>query len=196
MSDDVSYSTVDFSQKNQGNRAADKTSTGKEDDVTYAAVKFGVAPSRQQQQAASSSTAEVLSIAVSNLTMERKQIQYRHSELEKNYSNISEKYSALDQYCPITDTSSKERVCEACPQNWVLFNGKCYYFSTDRMNWNSSRDNCTSMGGHLVIIESEAEQEFIHSQTGRIRDFFWIGLSDEVTEGEFLWVDNTPPSTT
>ncbi|MGH0115074.1 UNVERIFIED_CONTAM: hypothetical protein FKN15_070594 [Acipenser sinensis] len=142
------------------------------------------------------SSKEVLSIAVSNLTMERKQIQYRHSELEKNYSNISEKYSALDQYCPVTDTSSKERVCEACPQNWVLFNGKCYYFSTDRMNWNSSRDNCTSMGGHLVIIESEAEQEFIHSQTGRIRDFFWIGLSDEVTEGEFLWVDNTPPSTT
>ncbi|XP_058850010.1 C-type lectin domain family 4 member E-like isoform X2 [Acipenser ruthenus] len=246
MSGDVSYSTVDFSQKNQGKRAADKSSTGKEDDVTYATVKFGDAPSRQQQQAASSSTADeiseksptgnnyqlpvyrnggnptagkappyrwaalvlaglcalsvaaiiFLSVYISNLTMERKQIQYRHSELEKNYSNISEKYSALDQYCPVTDTSSKERVCKACQVNWVLFNGKCYYFSTDRMNWTSSRDNCTSLGGHLVIIESEAEQEFIQSQVRRIRDFFWIGLSDEVTEGEFLWVDNTPPSTT
>ncbi|KAK6477357.1 C-type lectin domain family 4 member E-like [Huso huso] len=252
MSGDVSYSTVDFSQKNQGKRAADKTSidfsllssqTGKEDDVTYAAVKFGDAPSRQQQQAASSSTAgEIseesptgnnyqlpvyrnggnptagkaptyrwaalvlaglsalsvaaiifLSVYISNLTVERKQIQYRHSELEKNYSNISEKYSALDQYCPVTDTSSKERVCKACQVNWVLFNGKCYYFSTDRMNWTSSRDNCTSLGGHLVIIESEAEQEFMHRGIG---DFFWIGLSDEVTEGEFLWEDNTPPSTT
>ncbi|KAK6477358.1 C-type lectin domain family 4 member E-like isoform X1 [Huso huso] len=137
-----------------------------------------------------------LTAYISNLTVERKQIQYRHSELEKNYSNISEKYSALDQYCPITDTSSKERVCKACPQNWGLFNGKCYYFSTDRMNWTSSRHNCTSLGGHMVIIESDGEQEFIQSQVRRIGDFFWIGLSDEVTEGEFLWVDNTPPSTT
>ncbi|KAK1134407.1 C-type lectin domain family 4 member E-like [Acipenser oxyrinchus oxyrinchus] len=224
MSGDVLYSTVDFSQKNQGKRAADKTSTGKEDDVTYAAVKFGEAPSRQQQQAASSSTADptagkappyrraalvlaglcVLSVAaiiflsvyIINLTVERKQIQYRYSELENNYSNISEKYSALDQYCPVTDTSSKERVCKACPVNWVESNGKCYYFSTDKMDWNSSRASCVSMGADLVIIESEAEQEFIQSQTRRIRDFFWIGLSDEVTEGEFLWVDNTPPSTT
>ncbi|MGH0124037.1 UNVERIFIED_CONTAM: hypothetical protein FKN15_015726 [Acipenser sinensis] len=224
MSDDVSYSTVDFSQKNQGNRAADKTSTGKEDDVTYAAVKFGEAPSRQQQQAASSSIADppagkappyrwaalvlaglcalsvaaiiFLSVYISNLTVERKQIQYQHSELEKNYSNISEKYSALDQYCPVTYTSSKERVCKACLVNWVESNGKCYYFSTDTMNWTSSRDNCTSLGGQLVIIENKAEQEFTQSQVRQIGDFFWIGLSDEVTEGEFLWVDNTPPSTT
>ncbi|MGH0138151.1 UNVERIFIED_CONTAM: hypothetical protein FKN15_065196 [Acipenser sinensis] len=188
MSGDLFYSTVDFSQNNHGKRAADKTSTGKEDDVTYATVKFGEAPSRQQQQAASSST------AVSNLTVERKQIQYQHSELEKNYSNISEKYSALDQYCPMIYTSSKERVCKACPQNWELFNGKCYYFSTDRMNWNSSRDNCTSLGGHLVIIESDGEQRFLSDKAWIVtqEQSHWIGLTDAVTEGTWLWVDGTP----
>ncbi|XP_041123668.1 CD209 antigen-like protein C [Polyodon spathula] len=200
--------------------------TGKEDDVTYATVKFGEAPSLQQ--AASSSTADptagktspyrwaalvlaglcalsvaaviFLSVYISNLTVERKQIQSRYSELEKNYSNISEKYSALDQYCPVTDTSSKERVCKACPQNWELFNGKCYYFSTDRMNRNSSRDNCTSLGGHLVIIESDGEQKFLskkawsirHNVTKEDEKSHWIGLTDAVTEGTWLWVDGNP----
>ncbi|XP_041123763.1 CD209 antigen-like protein E [Polyodon spathula] len=139
---------------------------------------------------------------VSNLTVERKQIQSRYSELEKNYSNISEKYSALDQYCPVTDTSSKERVCKACPQNWELFNGKCYYFSTDKMNWNSSRDNCTSLGGHLVIIESDGEQGFLSDKAWNItkeasiskeeEQSHWIGLTDAVTEGTWLWLDGTP----
>ncbi|XP_058877943.1 C-type lectin domain family 4 member E-like [Acipenser ruthenus] len=141
-----------------------------------------------------------ISATVSNLTVERKQIQYRYSELEKNYSNISEKYSALDQYCPVTDNSSKERVCKACPQNWEQFNGKCYYFSTDRMNWNSSRHNCTSLGGHLVIIESDGEQRFLSDKAliitqGAYRyedKSYWIGLTDAVTEGTWLWVDGTP----
>ncbi|MGH0117835.1 UNVERIFIED_CONTAM: hypothetical protein FKN15_003866 [Acipenser sinensis] len=61
------------------------------------------------------------------------------------------------------------------------------------MDWNSSRDNCTSMGGHLVIIESEAEQRFLFdtakAQTARNR--YWMGLTDAVTEGVWLWVDGT-----
>ncbi|MGH0138150.1 UNVERIFIED_CONTAM: hypothetical protein FKN15_065195 [Acipenser sinensis] len=172
MSSDVLYSTVDFSQKNHGKRAADKTSAGKEDDVTYAAVKFGEAPSRQQQQAASSST------AVSNFQTKNLELQSQYSELERNYTNIS----------------ATERVCKACPQNWELFNGKCYYFSTDRMNWTSSRDNCTSLGGHLVIIESDGEQRFLSDKDLIItqKQSYWIGLTDAVTEGTWLWVDGTP----
>ncbi|MGH0117845.1 UNVERIFIED_CONTAM: hypothetical protein FKN15_003876 [Acipenser sinensis] len=81
-----------------------------------------------------------------------------------------------------------------CPEKWVQFNGKCYCFSTDTMDWNSSRDNCTSMGGHLVIIESEAEERFLFdtakAQTAGNR--YWIGLTDAVTEGVWLWVDGTP----
>ncbi|MGH0119788.1 UNVERIFIED_CONTAM: hypothetical protein FKN15_025667 [Acipenser sinensis] len=84
-----------------------------------------------------------------------------------------------------------QRVC--CPEKWVPFNGKCYYFSTDKMDWNSSRDNCTSMGGHLVIIESEAEQRFLmNAAKAHPGNLYWIGLTDAVTEGTWLWVDGTP----
>ncbi|MGH0153470.1 UNVERIFIED_CONTAM: hypothetical protein FKN15_027299, partial [Acipenser sinensis] len=77
-----------------------------------------------------------------------------------------------------------------CPEKWVQFNGKCYYFSTDTMNWNSSRTSCVSMGADLVIIESEEEQKFLSEKAKW--DSYWIGLTDDVTEGAWLWVDGTP----
>ncbi|XP_058849970.1 CD209 antigen-like protein A [Acipenser ruthenus] len=111
MSGEVLYSSVKFTRK-PGDQAAAKLCAGREDDVTYATVKFAEAPSSQQQQQ--------------------------------------------------TDPSrTAERVCKACPVNWVESNGKCYYFSTDTMDWNSSRASCVSMGADLVIIESEAEQRFL-----------------------------------
>ncbi|MGH0120267.1 UNVERIFIED_CONTAM: hypothetical protein FKN15_060675 [Acipenser sinensis] len=84
---------------------------------------------------------------------------------------------------------STDSNCNLCPEKWMQFNGKCYYFSTDTMNWNSSRDNCTSMGGHLVIIKSKAEQDFISNRTGSTK--YWIGLNDQAIEGQWRWVDNT-----
>ncbi|KAK1163317.1 asialoglycoprotein receptor 1-like [Acipenser oxyrinchus oxyrinchus] len=97
----------------------------------------------------------------SQLLDEKNRLQKENSELKKNNNELSVKSSILDKldkYCPLKEGSSKERVCKACPVNWVEFNGKCYYFSTDKMDWNSSRASCVSMGADLVIIESEAEQ--------------------------------------
>ncbi|MGH0135046.1 UNVERIFIED_CONTAM: hypothetical protein FKN15_056484 [Acipenser sinensis] len=62
------------------------------------------------------------------------------------------------------------------------------------MDWKSSRASCVSMGADLVIIESEAEQRFLmnaaKAQTAENR--YWMGLTDSMTEGVWLWVDGTP----
>ncbi|XP_058849999.1 asialoglycoprotein receptor 1-like isoform X1 [Acipenser ruthenus] len=129
-----------------------------------------------------------------------------HSQLQSNYSRLSESHSQLQRnYGRVQDensdmkkkiaavcvkSSSKERVCKACPVNWVESNGKCYYFSPDKMDWHSSRSSCVSMGADLVIIESEAEQKFLHENAKK--NYHWIGLTDAVTEGVWLWVDGTP----
>ncbi|XP_074259219.1 C-type lectin domain family 4 member E isoform X2 [Saimiri boliviensis] len=82
-------------------------------------------------------------------------------------------------------------VKNCCPLNWEHFQSSCYFFSTDTSSWASSLRNCSAMGAHLVVINSEAEQEFLYYQKPKMREFF-IGLSDQVVEGQWQWVDNTP----
>ncbi|XP_058850008.1 asialoglycoprotein receptor 1-like [Acipenser ruthenus] len=126
-------------------------------------------------------------------------VQDENSDMKKKNAAVCVKSSTLDLQCPLKEGSSKERVCKACPVNWVESNGKCYYFSTDKMDWHSSRASCVSMGADLVIIESEEEQRFLlenikreHPLEHSKSDDYWIGLTDAVTEGVWLWVDGTP----
>ncbi|NP_001121843.1 immune-related, lectin-like receptor 2 [Danio rerio] len=79
--------------------------------------------------------------------------------------------------------------CALCAVHWTHSGGKCYYFSTVKMNWTQSRDHCVTKGGHLVIITSKAEQDFLAS---KISVTHWIGLNDMHTEGRWVWVDNQP----
>ncbi|XP_031440627.1 C-type lectin domain family 4 member F-like [Clupea harengus] len=75
-----------------------------------------------------------------------------------------------------------------CADDWEYFDGSCYHFSTDVMNWTESRDACVTMGGHLVIITSQQEMDFLKTKT----EHHWIGLTDVQEEGKWRWVDNTP----
>ncbi|XP_051519441.1 C-type lectin domain family 4 member E-like isoform X2 [Myxocyprinus asiaticus] len=81
--------------------------------------------------------------------------------------------------------------CALCAVHWIHSGGKCYYFSTVKMNWTQSRDYCVTLGGHLVIINSKAVQDFLVSE---VKETHWIGLNDLETEGHWVWVNNQPLS--
>ncbi|XP_040450273.1 C-type lectin domain family 4 member A isoform X2 [Falco naumanni] len=80
-----------------------------------------------------------------------------------------------------------------CPKGWKRFQGSCYYLSTDVMSWDDSKQNCTGMGSHLVVINSEAEQDFLSSELRQIsrKENYYIGLSAQEV-GQWHWVDQTP----
>ncbi|KAK3517124.1 hypothetical protein QTP86_019187 [Hemibagrus guttatus] len=82
-----------------------------------------------------------------------------------------------------------KQTCALCEEGWKSLGLKCYYFSTDKLNWTQSRDFCVEKGGHLVIITNPPEQDFVFSQ---ISETHWIGLNDLETEGQWMWVNNQP----
>ncbi|XP_053406075.1 neurocan core protein-like isoform X2 [Mercenaria mercenaria] len=94
-----------------------------------------------------------------------------------------------DNYtCSCTD-GFKGRNCEAveaCPERWVLFSGSCYFVSDARLDWHSAVAACNEMGGYLVEIQSGQEVIFT-SSIAIPYDYFWIGLNDIKTEGDFVW---------
>lgn len=70
-----------------------------------------------------------------------------------------------------------------------MFGGHSYYRSNTTMTWTAARSLCEQNGGHLVTIASSAENDFVHQNTTTSS---WIGFTDEINEGTWVWVTNEP----
>ena len=70
------------------------------------------------------------------------------------------------------------------------YNGHSYYRSTGSMTWTDARQACLNMGGHLVTVTTPEENNFIFN----LWPSGWIGLTDEVVEGQWRWVTGEPYS--
>lgn len=70
------------------------------------------------------------------------------------------------------------------------YNGSRYELYNVRIPWYEAKAKCEELGGHLVVITSELENEAVGelvSQGGR--HSYWMGMSDNDTEG--MWVSVT-----
>ncbi|KAM6438696.1 C-type lectin domain family 4 member E-like [Rhynochetos jubatus] len=104
--------------------------------------------------------------------------------------------NATEWHCiPSIPTSNKES-WTCCPKGWKRFQKGCYFLSEDAMPMDESVQNCTGMGSHLVVINSEAEQEFLFKLAkgafpNAYETKYYIGLTAYKT-GQWQWVDQTP----
>ncbi|XP_067396951.1 C-type lectin domain family 2 member D-like [Emydura macquarii macquarii] len=76
---------------------------------------------------------------------------------------------------PLAAPASPAGPC--CPEGWIGYRGKCYYFSETEGNWTYSQSQCSSLNASLAGIDSEQEKDFLL----RYKNFFdrWIGLQKE-----------------
>lgn len=52
---------------------------------------------------------------------------------------------------------------------------------------------CDDLGGHLVILESPEESDAVAATVATLTTSpFWVGLTDEDSEGAWVWIDGTP----
>ncbi|XP_075769897.1 C-type lectin domain family 2 member D3-like isoform X2 [Pelodiscus sinensis] len=61
-----------------------------------------------------------------------------------------------------------------CPEDWVWYQGKCYYFSESEGNWTYSRSRCSALGASLAGIDTRQEMRFMLRYKGELHH--WIGL--------------------
>ncbi|KAM8980625.1 C-type lectin domain family 2 member L isoform 2-T2 [Sarcophilus harrisii] len=78
--------------------------------------------------------------------------------------------------------------CDApCPEDWLLYGRKCYFFSEEPRDWNTGRQYCHTHEASLTVIQSQKELEFMFKFT---RKEPWIGLRR--VGDEFHWVNGDP----
>ncbi|XP_062827484.1 C-type lectin domain family 4 member K isoform X1 [Anolis carolinensis] len=83
-------------------------------------------------------------------------------------------------------------ICNSCTplgRDWNAFQESYYFFSHTPGSWDVANQSCTSMGSHLLTINSAEEKDYV-ANVMKITSY-WIGLTDQELEGDWKWVDGT-----
>nr|ADM34976.1 c-type lectin [Pelodiscus sinensis] len=84
---------------------------------------------------------------------------------------------------------ASRRYTPCCPDSWVGYQQKCYYFSETEGNWDSSRSQCSALGASLAGIDSLQELAFLMRHKGP--EIPWIGLRREGEVQPWKWANGT-----
>ncbi|MCD8382108.1 MAG: leucine-rich repeat protein [Clostridiales bacterium] len=78
------------------------------------------------------------------------------------------------------------------PDDALIYNGHSYYYFADySLEWEDANAYCESLGGHLVTITSEEEQNAVYNYISALAGNvdIWIGISDSDEEGNWsTWI--------
>ncbi|XP_065682612.1 uncharacterized protein LOC100201592 [Hydra vulgaris] len=128
-------------------------------------------------------------------------------KMNNKYWEIINCYSLNGFICKV-----KRAINEYCAEGWTSYKIYCYFirslneFSGD--NWFNSFSSCQSMGGNLLSIENQEENQFIQNDLIKDNGGYWIGLnkvwngyldknkrfewSDKTYTQFFNWIENQP----
>ncbi|XP_038072809.1 perlucin-like protein [Patiria miniata] len=74
-----------------------------------------------------------------------------------------------------------------CKPGWIEHSSSCYKFTDNGTNWENANTYCQGLGGMLLVIESEGENEFIAEEMRNSgMSSTWLGCNDISMEG--AWV--------
>ncbi|XP_036959345.1 galactose-specific lectin nattectin-like [Acanthopagrus latus] len=82
----------------------------------------------------------------------------------------------------------------ACPPGWSLFGSRCFIVETRKLTMAEAELNCIRLGGNLASIHNVNEYNWIRGIVRRASGsdvWAWIGLSDAIQEGKWLWTDGS-----
>ena len=73
----------------------------------------------------------------------------------------------------------------------AVYNGNQYLLTSPGLTWQAAQAEAASLGGNLVTINDEAEENWLRENFSDT-ELFWIGFNDVATEGQFQWSSGQP----
>lgn len=75
------------------------------------------------------------------------------------------------------------------PKDAFIHDGHSYYVYDHALSWEDARTFCEELGGHLVVITSQEENDAIYAYLTSLGcESAYIGLTDCAEEGTWVWV--------
>ena len=77
------------------------------------------------------------------------------------------------------------------------YQGHYYTVTQGKMDWRQAEAEAVGLGGHLVAINDEQEQNwiidaFLMDPNPVTPAIYWIGLTDEASAGDYVWTTGEP----
>ncbi|XP_078063596.1 CD209 antigen-like protein C [Mustelus asterias] len=116
------------------------------------------------------------------------------TEMRGNFDNVSEMLSQTQEKASFLCDTLRNLSDSLCPSGWKLHNHSCYRFSRVKVNWDTAKRECGSLNSHLLIINTDQEQNFVTNSISEKNQQYLIGLTDQGSENNWKWVDGTPVS--
>ncbi|XP_052764758.1 perlucin-like [Mya arenaria] len=94
--------------------------------------------------------------------------------------------------CYIGVQNTQGRTFTLCPDGWLANRGSCYWFGhiETPMDFTTAEEYCRHHSSHLVHVNNSDENDFLKDRLRQLRpSHFWMGLTDELTEGHWVWSD-------
>lgn len=95
---------------------------------------------------------------------------------------------------PLSLSSTPGSMCNTCPEEWVSFQRKCYYFGEGAKRWIQARFACSKLHGRLVSIHNQEEQVGLGSVEGAASMVAGGRWSPNMACGMAEGPKHTPPS--
>ncbi|XP_048338837.1 C-type lectin domain family 2 member B-like [Sphaerodactylus townsendi] len=76
----------------------------------------------------------------------------------------------------------------SCPNGWIGYQGKCYYFAKAEGNWTSSKMHCSSLNASLAVVDSQEEMNFMLRY--KTNADHWIGLRRNLSQ-PWKWINGS-----
>eukprot|EP00058_Branchiostoma_floridae_P004406 XP_002589894.1 hypothetical protein BRAFLDRAFT_225395 [Branchiostoma floridae] len=80
-----------------------------------------------------------------------------------------------------------------CPDGFTKFEGACFKAYHHTVTYGQARQFCAGKGGLLAMPKDRRTDDFLWNlkNAADSGSFFWFGLSDENSEGRWMWEDGT-----
>jgi len=88
------------------------------------------------------------------------------------------------------DAPPDARACLEGDARTIGPDGSCLFLFTAHKSFTDASAQCVGLGAHLAILTTPALDTAAEALVGNNDTF--IGLTDQITEGQFVWVDGTP----
>ncbi|XP_037102251.1 ladderlectin-like [Syngnathus acus] len=80
-----------------------------------------------------------------------------------------------------------------CPKGWTQLDCFCYIYESENRTFADAESVCNILGGNLVSIHSDLENALVLEliRAGGDATQAWIGLTDAVSDDDFMWTDGS-----